>query len=224
MNALLVGAAPTPGARELLPELAARHDLVIAVDGGGDLCVLAGVVPNALVGDLDSISPGGRASLVAAGSAVLTFPADKDETDLELAFAHASSHGASRVTVTAVSAGRLDHTLAALAVLAQFAELCPSLIEPGYHGWLLAPSGRLTLTVDGTGGLLSLLPWGGAATVSAEGLKWPLDRERLEPVSPRGVSNVLVSDGASITVHSGLLWVVAPHAPGAVRVSSRQAD
>ena len=55
MKALLVCAAPVSGYEAHVLGLAATVDLVIAVDGGARLCFVAGVTPDVVVGDLDSI-------------------------------------------------------------------------------------------------------------------------------------------------------------------------
>jgi thiamine pyrophosphokinase len=56
------------------------------------------------------------------------------------------------------------------------------------------------------GAVISLIPWGGGATVSTERLRWPLQREPLHEGSSRGLSNE--SLGAPfIEVHGGSLLV-----------------
>ena len=43
-----------------------------------------------------------------------------------------------------------------------------------------------------------------------EGLRWPLQGERLEAGTSRGVSNELVADLAEVSVESGCVAVVVP--------------
>jgi thiamine pyrophosphokinase len=50
----------------------------------------------------------------------------------------------------------------------------------------------------------------GPAVVSATGTRWTLERAALEPLSSRGVSNVIVADEARITVHQGVVLVSNP--------------
>jgi thiamine pyrophosphokinase len=221
MRALVVAAARSAGSVGLVAQLAQTHDLVIAADGGGEICRDAGVTPGVLVGDFDSIAPDVHDVLARSGSEIVSHPADKDETDLELALAQAVHRGATQVTVTAASTGRLDHTLGTLAAIALVAGSAPLLREPDLAGWLLSPDGRTSIALDGVGGVVSLVAWGGPAIASASGLRWPLAREALAPTSARTLSNVIDAPSASITVHSGLLWVLAPYIEGVVRVSER---
>lgn len=222
MRALLVCAAPGPGSPALVALLATRADAVIAVDGGGALCLSAGVTPDLLVGDLDSLCPDDLARLRADGVETLRYPVHKDASDLELALRVAAERGATHVVVTAAFSGRLDHTLASLGVVAAADDLAPTIAEPGLLGWCLSPAGRSSVTIEGSGATVSLMAFGGPAVVSAKGVIWPLAGTRLDPLSSLGLSNRI--DGtlpATIEVEQGTVWVLAPfddHSPGATEV------
>lgn len=205
MRVLLVCSAPSPGAEDLVSSLAPLHDVVVAVDGGATVCEQARVTPDYVVGDLDSIDHV-TVEGIRPPTQVVAFSRDKDETDLELAIVHARSLGATSLTVTCAFSARLDHTLAALGALARATDLVPRIAEPTCRGVVLAPSMRTTLT--GTGATFSVIALGGAATVSVTGARWPLDRARLEPLSGRGLSNVVADTQAFIEVHEGvaLVW------------------
>lgn len=222
MRALVVAAAPSLGSAGLLSELARDHDLVIAADGGGALCRDADVTPDVLVGDFDSLGPHVRDALADSGAEIVSFPAEKDATDLELALSEAIRRGARSITVTAASTGRLDHTLGVLAAAACVAQFAPRLLEPDLSGWLLSTQGRDSLALYGVEGTVSLMPWGGCSVASASGLRWPLTRETLAPTSARSLCNVIETEPAAVTVHSGLLWVFAPHIHDTVRVLERR--
>jgi thiamine pyrophosphokinase len=218
MRVLLVAAAASHGSPALVASLAETHDLVIAVDGGGALCAQAGITPSVIVGDFDSIDAAALELLRAGGTELDSFPADKDQTDLELALTEARARGATAVTVTAATGLRLDHTLASLAALAGAADLRPEVAEPTLSAWVLHPSGRHRLSIRGRGATLSLVAWGATCIVSASGLKWSLEGDTLSPESALGVSNVITSDSADLVVHEGTLLVMAPQMPSGVRV------
>ena len=212
MNALLVCAAPAPGGAELVSRLATSADLVIAVDGGGAVCREAGVRPDILVGDFDSLESSLLDEFVAEGMRVVEFPADKDQTDLALALGIARREGVDRVTVTAASTGRLDHTLAVAGTLAAAADLRPRLREPELCGWVLSTSLGSRLTLKGMGATVSILAPGWNATVSVKGVRWPLSKAELAPLSVLGMSNVITDPaGAIIEVHAGTVLVLSPH-------------
>lgn len=212
MRALLVCAAPAPGGSDLVARLAPGADLVIAVDGGGSVCHDAGVVPDIILGDFDSLPGSLLDEFVSRGVRVIEFPADKDETDLALALDVARREGADQVTVTAASTGRLDHTLAVAGTLAAAADLRPELREPELRGWVLSTALRSRIALKGVGATVSILAPGWGATVSARGVRWPLAKAELAPLSVLGMSNVIIDDaGAVIEVHAGTVLVLSPH-------------
>ena len=210
MKALLVCASPAAGAADLVARLVTDADLVVGVDGGGSLLAEAGVRPDLLLGDFDSLDPETLARFEGEGVGVVRFPAEKDATDLELALDRVRVLGATEVTVTAAFSGRLDHTLAAVFSIAGAADLSPAIVEPGLQAWVLSPGGRTTISLTGTDATLSLLPLGGAARVSIDGVRWPLDRALIAATSSLGMSNRITSSLATATVHEGVVLIAAP--------------
>lgn len=211
MRALLVCAAPVRGSETLLATLAVDADIVIAVDGGGTLCLSAGVVPEAVVGDFDSLPAADLDRLLAQGVERIAYPADKDASDLELAVEEARRRGATSLTVTAAASGRLDHTLAALGVLRSARDLAPRVVEPDFELWVLSPAGRASLTLSAAGATFSVLAFGSDAVVSAQGVVWELDSARLVQESSLGLSNRIGPEGrAMISVTEGVVLVLVP--------------
>jgi thiamine pyrophosphokinase len=191
--------------------------LVVAADGGSLKAERLGIRPDLVVGDADSLPAADLARLRGLGVTVETAPAEKDESDLELALAAVVARGAERLVVLGAFGGpRLDHGLANLLLLAH-----PRLI--GRSVALLDARARVRLlrapTEDGrsrrhplpgpVGGLVSLLPLGsGVEGVVTEGLRYPLRDEPLALGPARGLSNVRTSAEAAVSLRRGLLLVI----------------
>ncbi len=206
VRALVVTAGPAPVGPVALPPA----DLVVAADGGAERAAALGLVPDVLVGDMDSINPAALGDLEAAGVRVVRHPADKDETDLELAMAEAIRLGATSVTVLTDQSGRPDHAFANLLVAAsdRWADTAVDVVLGPSRAWVVRS--RLDLAVP-IGSTVSLLSLGGPACgVVTSGLRWPLAEEALEPGSGRGLSNEVVSTPASVCLESGTLLVLVP--------------
>lgn len=209
------GGAPPPQAlRALLP----RAEQVICADRGYAHALALGLVPTVLIGDFDSLEPVDLDRARAAGVSVEAYSPEKDATDLELALDRAAAGhvGELRITVVATPdvGERIDHLLSQLALLAApkyahaellawFGSACVQIVHP-----------TRTVAIDGRPGeLVTLLAIGGEATgVSTAGLAYPLRDESLSPFSTRGVSNVLFSTSATISLTRGCLAIVRPHA------------
>lgn len=175
---------------------------VIAADGGAELAQHVDLV----VGDLDSIS----AEALARAAHVERHPVAKDATDLELALHAALRERPDRVLVVGGDAGRLDHLLSALLLLAADAwagvELDARLGPAAVH----VVRGERTLTGE-PGELISLFAVHGPAEgVVTEGLLYPLRGETLEPGSSRGTSNEFAAPTARIGLERGVILAVRP--------------
>ncbi|MBD5560832.1 MAG: thiamine diphosphokinase [Clostridia bacterium] len=192
MKALIVagGAPPRP---ELLSRICEDCELCVAADRGAEAFLAAGLVPDLLIGDLDSAAERTADQIRALGAEVVKVPREKDETDLELAARTVFERGAEDVVILGATGGRVDHLLGNLAVLRWFrsrgvsAEIQDSMqsvrIVDGCGSFPAAP-----------GETVSILPAGEAATVSASGLRYPLRELKLHSDTARGVSNVTTGD------------------------------
>jgi len=191
-------------ARRLRPD-----DLLIGADGGAQHILALGRQPHFVVGDLDSLPAATVEELAAAAVAIERHPAQKDQTDLELAIECALRQAVDTVILVGALGGRLDQTLANLLILAQRPWPVPLyLIEGDQVATVLRGPGRLALH-GAAGATVSAIPLSAAVTgITYRGLAYPLHDATLTLGSTRGVSNVLAAPTATIEVASGLLLVV----------------
>lgn len=206
---LVVAGGPTPPSSIL--ERVPAHHAVVAADSGVDNALALGIEPTLVVGDLDSMSPEGQQWLRSSGIDVQRYPTDKDFTDLELALDAAVGLG-ERVVLVDSGAGRVDHALANLFLLASdaYAEAELQAVLPTATVTVV----RRHATLAGSeGDLVTLLPVAGPATgVTTAGLAWPLDGATIQPGSTHGVSNTFLSSGAAVSVDAGVLLAIQPDA------------
>lgn len=189
-------------------------DVVIAADSGIDRATEVGRRVDLAVGDFDSVSTEGLALAERGGATIRRHAAVKNETDLELALIEAIATRPDRIMVVALDGGRSDHYLAGIALLAdrRFA----STRMQAQIGQSLVHVVHTEATLEGAeGDLVSLLPVGGDAEgVTTSGLKYPLSGETLWSSSPRGMSNLLVSSTANVSITGGVLFAFQPGALG----------
>jgi thiamine pyrophosphokinase len=195
-------------------------DLVIAADGGARHGSVLGLRIDRWVGDGDSTDAATLDQLRAAGVAIRRTPADKDESDTELALLDAIGEGAGAITILGAMGGvRVDHALANVGLLRHpalgdrrtvlFDERATRL------SLLQAPADRASFAGH-EGDMVTLLPVGETAGgVTTEGLRYPLAGEPLELGRTRGLSNVRTAAEARISIRSGRLLVI--ETPATVR-------
>jgi thiamine pyrophosphokinase len=199
------------------PEWARDIALVIAADGGARLAGPLGLRIDRWVGDGDSLSTPEIEQLRAAGVPVELFPADKDESDAELALVAAVRAGATDLTILGALGGpRLDHALANVALLAHptLAGRAARLLDATTRVSLVTGpgdgSGSGTVAFEGRiGDVVSLLPLSPTVEgIVTSGLRYPLRDEPLALGPARGLSNVRTGARATISVRGGRLLVI----------------
>lgn len=194
-----------------LRERVAGADLIIAADGGARHCRSLGLSPHVLIGDLDSIEPQLRVQLETQGVRLIQHPAQKDQTDFELALLHAKEAGAQKVIVLGGLGRRWDQSLANLLLAADIRFTGMHLIYLYGEQQLFVLRGENKLDAK-RGERVSLLPLAGDAKgVASVGLEYPLKDETLALGSSRGVSNKALIDFPEINIEDGvLLCIVSP--------------
>lgn len=212
--------APNDLAR--LQALAEKALLVVATDGALDHATACGIKADHLIGDLDSVEDASHLEERFPDLAIQRYPEDKDQTDLELAIDWALGQSPSSILVYGATGGRIDHTMANLALLEKglHSGIPIELISGNESVRLL--QGDLALDGVAIGDRVSLLPISLFCTVSTQGLKYPLTSEKLFRGQGRGISNVVVSIPASVIVESGVLAVVCAACGRDAATSSRE--
>ncbi|GAB4265330.1 MAG: thiamine diphosphokinase [Candidatus Promineifilaceae bacterium] len=181
---------------------------VIAADGGTRYLYRLGHIPDVVIGDMDSLSLEQSRWLANGRTNMVHYPAEKDETDLELALQYATRHFDEEILVFAGLGGRIDQTLANIWLLAHpdWHGRTVKLVTKGQHLWLVTDK---TAIHGQAGDTVSLLPLDGDVYITqATGLKWPLHNEMLLFGLSRGISNVMTAPQAEIVVGNGRLLVV----------------
>ena len=189
--------------------LAERAGVVLAADGGARAVLGIGVIPDAVVGDFDSLGEGDAARLSADGVEFLRHPVRKDVTDGELAVGEALRRGAGEIAL-AGGLGALDHTLGHLAILRRLAArgVAARLVAPQLTATVLVPPAAVALRVA-AGTRVSLVPMAGDATVTLAGLDYLLDHGVLPADACLGLGNHAAGSGdVRIVLHDGAIAVL----------------
>ena len=193
---------------ERLRALLRPGDYLISADGGLRHLRALDLCPQLLIGDLDSVSQPDVEWLAGGATEIRKFPAEKDFTDLELALRAARERGAESILLGAALGGRLDQTLANIALLRlpELSGLEVSLDDGQTEVRLITAS----LTIHGRAGdIVSLIPLGSVVQgVRTHALQYPLNAETLSPGQTRGISNVMLTERAAVEVESGELLCV----------------
>ena len=192
-------------------------DLLIAADGGARHCLELVLIPQLVIGDMDSLDESHLSDLKAGGAKIIQYPTHKDFTDLELALQHAQALGVTEVLLLGALGARWDQTIANLLLPAALSRCSVphsmriSLVD-GPQELFFVRSGEQIEVRGHPGDTVSLISLAGDAYgVTTQNLEYPLHQDHLCFGSTRGISNVLLAERATIAVEEGLLLCVVIH-------------
>ena len=193
MNVLIVGNRPLT--RNII-ELS-KGKTIIAADGGADRLLEYNILPDKIIGDLDSLSEKTSTKL----EDWLIINKDIQKTDLEKAVIYAQETNAKNIEIIGWSGGRIDHTVAALGL--------------AFNPKVKLIDDNLTVkavfgdeSIEGDEGTLFSLIAIPEARVSIKGARWNLEHEKLI-MGGRGVHNEIgQSKKVFVNCHSGKLILI----------------
>jgi len=191
-----------------LIEREANNALLIAADSGLAAAQSAGLEPDWVIGDMDSIEEVRLSAL--PPQRVIRHDRDKDYTDTELAFSHALENGCDEVWIIGGGGGRIDHLFAIRSLFER--DVFP-------QRWITdaadircidsAAKNELSVVLE-KNAVVSVFPLGGGPwEAESEGLKWPLtglswDRGFF------GLSNAAPDGEFSVRAREGRFMVILP--------------
>ncbi len=196
----LIIANGEPPKKLRLQSLAREASIVICADGGANTALKSGIVPDAIVGDLDSI----HAEALVKFHRVPTYEDRNDETtDLEKAILWSIKAKFDHITVVGATGKRMDHSVGNLGVLAKYypdavIRFVDDLGEIVYIGRALTFEAK-------KGDVVSLIPLSRCEGIMTKGLRYGLDGEELELGVREGTSNVVDYSPVIVKVKKGHL-------------------
>lgn len=216
-------------------------DYVIAVDGGYDYAVQLGITPNLIIGDFDSIESNMAESdddnIITANNIitnkndvkaddaripVMSFPPEKDYTDMMLAAEKAIELGFRTILIYGGTGGRPDHTFANIQLLSWITEHgCAAYLFDDAYTMTAIKNRTLRITAgtpDRHSGFITSDGYGYISVfslsdvsegVTIRGLKYTACDITLNRFHALGTSNEFTDSDCSIEVKKGSLLIIA---------------
>jgi len=175
----------------------AKNSLVVAADAGADRLLKFNIVPDWIIGDLDSIS---EKAITKLEDWTITNK-DIQKTDLEKAVDYAFEKGVKEIVIVGWEGGRIDHTLAALGMAF---DPRIKLIDDKFTVYCVDGEKRIKGKENTLFSLIAMPE----ARVSVNGARWNLQHEKLR-IGGRGIHNEIGPSGeVTIECHSGNLLLI----------------
>jgi len=189
--------------------LEGKKAIIAAADSGLACAEEAGIRPDFIIGDMDSIDVSRLDAY--PPQCVMRYEHDKDYTDTELALRTVIEKGCDEIWIIGGGGGRIDHLFALRSLLER--EIFPVrwLTDAADIRCIDAETKTRTLCEKlEKGSLVSVFPLGGGEwKAKSEGLKWPLDGLAWDR-GFFGISNTAPQGEFSISAEKGRFMVILP--------------
>lgn len=183
--------------------------LIISVDSGADSLYLAGITPDILLGDFDSINKETYDYFSEKDIEIIKFPKEKDLTDTHIAMDYAVNNGFKEFILLGVTGKRLDHTLSNFYILERYVkDVHCKIIDANNTIELLYGKNKQSYQKEDYK-YISLIPISDKVIgVTTEGLKYKLINATLLRSDSFGVSNEIINNVGSISIEEGMLAII----------------
>ncbi len=186
-----------------------QFDLIVAADGGLSNAEHFGFIPDAVVGDFDSLPAGSQRHFPETR---FVHRPSQNRCDLEKALIFCGENRCTDITVLGATGKRLDHTLGNLSLLTRY--------DARFHLRVLTPDAEVFIVRDKLkltgkpGQSISLISLGEAQSVMTTGLKYPLSGDPLIFGQREGTSNEFSAGECTVSIRGGLLFVFRAYPEG----------
>lgn len=172
--------------------------IFVCADGGSNIAARYDLMPQLIIGDLDSVSPGTLQKFKHVPTRRI---AEQNSTDLEKAIRWLIKKDFRDIVVLGALGRRLDHTVGNLSTLEKFSNVARIRIIDSKAELLHV--GR-DLTIESPpGSTVSLIPLSRCEGITTDGLKWELRNEILKLGVREGTSNIVKRSPLRIRVRRG---------------------
>ncbi|AZL16405.1 thiamine diphosphokinase [Rickettsiales endosymbiont of Stachyamoeba lipophora] len=174
--------------------------IIIAADGGANICSSFNINPHYIIGDLDSFENHNFSK----NTQIIKINC-QESNDFEKALKLCEELGITFITVYAATGKRIDQTLTNLCLLQKYSHLNIQIIDHYFISCVLIPNRDYEFS-GWQGRIVSLFPLSGKAeAITTLGLKYTLNNESLENGFRHGSSNEMLLDTFRISFKGGYL-------------------
>lgn len=177
---------------------------IICADGGANSAKKIGIIPNFIIGDLDSISLS-TLNYFKNKSTIIQIKRQND-TDVEKCLKFAIKKGFKEAILLGVTGDRLDHTICNLGIVIKFFNRIKILLAA--ESSFLTPINKMTTFKSKIGETISIYGFDKKTKITSSGLKYKLHNTMLPFGIKESTSNVTVSNIVELNVKGGIVFII----------------
>lgn len=173
-------------------------------DGGANAARRMNIIPNFIIGDLDSIHDSSLEYFKDKTQVIKIVR--QNDTDVEKCLKHAIKKGFDEAVLTGVTGDRLDHTFCNLGIVLKFFDKIKIKII-AENSLLTALTGVHSIPTY-PGEIISIYGIDNQTKISSRGLKYPLNKVALPFGHKESTSNVSLQNKIELKIEGGIIFLI----------------
>lgn len=180
------------------------YSTLICADGGANSAFKLGLVPDYIIGDLDSVFPE-ILKFYSHKSTIIKVKRQND-TDVEKCLKFATRKKFTEALLLGVTGDRLDHTICNLGIVIKFYQKikCNIVAENSY----LIPTNKTLTFKSKVGETISIYAFDKQTKITSTGLKYHLRNSSLPFGEKESTSNVAIKNQVKLIVKGGIIFII----------------
>jgi thiamine pyrophosphokinase len=180
------------------------YSTIICADGGANSAKKLGIIPDFIIGDLDSIEQS-TLKHFKNKSVILQYKSQND-TDVEKCLKFAISKKYEETVFLGVTGDRLDHTICNLGIVIKFFDKIK--IHISAENSFLSANNKSLVIKSKINETISFYAFNKKTFISSKGLKYPLTKSNLAFGVKESTSNVSTSESIELKIIGGIVFIV----------------
>lgn len=182
-----------------------KGDYLIAADGGYEHLREMGILPDLLIGDMDSLEQ----ECYEEDVQIKRLPVEKDDTDMLAAIKEGLGLGCKEFVIYGALGGeRIDHSIANIqCLLYLYHHGAKGILYGAYDRMELLCNSRISYPASMKGIISVFAFFGDAKGVTEQGLQYSVKNETIKMEFPIGISNEFMGQDSMIEVKDGMLLI-----------------
>jgi len=203
-KAIIIANGDAPKKRQIKYLQSIGYQKIICADGGANSARKLNVIPDLIIGDLDSISKENY-KFFKKKTKIIHYKRQND-TDVEKALKYLIGKGFNKVILLGSTGNRLDHTICNLGIVIKYFSKIKISILHG-NSFLQAYNKNIELKTI-VGETISLYGFDDKTKIKSIGLKYPLNNISLPFGEKESTSNVAIGKKVKLKIMGGIIFVI----------------
>lgn len=206
MSVLIIGSGSNID-KDIFDSEKLNVEYVICADGGLEKAENLKIVPNIIIGDLDSVNKVVLQKYLDMNIELLKYPEEKDFTDMELAIDYAVEKGFKDIVLIGASGSRLDHTMANIMLIERYYKKGNNIKIIDNNNYVEILINNMEIT-NKKNFYVSIVPISDSIEgITLIGFKYPLNGVKVNRGSTLCISNQIISEKGRIILSKGTALV-----------------